>query len=274
MLLSTNLTPTIITLNQSSSGNFLQDCPSTKVIDPPSTLASVMHGNSTVTSKLPHRIHLQLHEEPLIKTICKEAGWDKPIYDSVDWLAFGAAFGSLPKGSQITYSKLTHGIINTNAQNKRFYNKDGNCLCCTSFQESITHMLTCQETHTLSNRRKQQDALIASIASQGTHKQIVECIKYGLLNYENMHYDGPVVCYPPTYRSLLPLDVTLTQAIHAQSTIGWEHFLRGRVSLHWRKAYNINIGKHTSGIQSADLWTSNLIQHILKYSATLWSYRN
>lgn len=274
MLLSTNLTPTIITLNQSSSGNFLQDCPSTKVIDPPSTLASVMHGNSTVTSKLPHRIHLQLHEEPLIKTICKEAGWDKPIHDSVDWLAFGAAFGSLPKGSQITYSKLTHGIINTNAQNKRFYNKDGNCLCCTSFQESITHMLTCQETHTLSNRRKQQDALIASIASQGTHKQIVECIEYGLLNYENMHYDGPVVCYPPTYRSLLPLDVTLTQAIHAQSTIGWEHFLRGRVSLHWRKAYNINIGKHTSGIQSADLWTSNLIQHILKYSATLWSYRN
>jgi hypothetical protein len=84
----------------------------------------VTYQNSTTTSKLPYLIHLQLHEKPLIRTICNEASWDKPTYDSVDWSAFGAAFVSLPKGSQITYSKLLHGIINTNAQNKKFYNKD------------------------------------------------------------------------------------------------------------------------------------------------------
>lgn len=51
-------------------------------------------------------------------------------------------------------------------------------------------------------------------------------------NGEEMH--------SPTIGSVQPIDVTITQAYRAQSsTIGWDHFLCGRISVHWGQAYHL-----------------------------------
>ncbi len=47
--------------------------PSQKVIDPPSERASINYDGSKITSKLPSLLRHQLHDAPLIRTICKEA---------------------------------------------------------------------------------------------------------------------------------------------------------------------------------------------------------
>jgi hypothetical protein len=52
------------------------------------------------------------------------------------------------------------------------------------------------------------------------------------------------------------------------------NFLRGRISLHWRKAYTLSKkGGHPNAIP-APKWTSTLIRSILDYSSALWSFWN
>jgi ribonuclease HI len=248
--------------------------PSTIVIDPPSSRASITFENSTITSKLPKLIHHGLHVQPLIATICKEAKWSKSTYDSVDWEAFGKAFTNLQKGRQVSCSKLTHGIINTNDQNQRFYKSTGTCPCCLDQRETITHLFTCQEPKTKANRNNLQSALVTALTKIRTPERILECIQYGLTTYEESQEDPSLDTRAPTYGSLKPVDISLTQAIHAQNTIGWEHFLRGRLSIHWRKAYTISQTSSQSKAPPASQWISTFIQRVLEYSSALWSFRN
>jgi hypothetical protein len=223
-----------------------------------------------ITSKLATIIKQELHTEPLIATICKEAKWTRSMFNSVDWEAYSKAFHNLPRGKQITYSKLTHGIINTNAQNFRFYNLSDKCPCCNLTRETIPHLLTCQEEAMLAHRRNAQTKLLDKLRQHRTPECILTCIQHGLDNWEK-YLDTEEEMHSPTAGTVQPIDVTLTQAYHAQTnTIGWDQFLRGRISVHWGKAFQLS---QRSSKKNCNSWTANLISSLLDYTSSLWQYR-
>jgi hypothetical protein len=146
-------------ITQDLAYNFLKQphpssIPSPRVVAPPPENILLEYDNSLITPKMPQLLKYHVHEEPLIDTICKEAKWDRTIFHSVDWVAYGKAFQNLPRGKQISCSKLNHGIINKNVQNSRFYNLSNKIPYCSLHQESITHLLTCQDT-VAGNHRKE-----------------------------------------------------------------------------------------------------------------------
>ncbi len=83
-----------------------QYIPSATVIAPPTESVQLEYGTSLITSNLCQILKHQLHTEPLITTICKEAKWTRNTFDSIDWKSFGIAFQRLPRGKQISYSKI------------------------------------------------------------------------------------------------------------------------------------------------------------------------
>lgn len=158
---------------------------STKVIAPPTEQVLLEYENSMITSKLAVVVLKQeLHTELLIATICKEAKWTRSIFHSVDWEAYSKAFHKLPRGKQITYIKLTHGITNTNVKNSRFYNLSDRCLCCNLTHEMIPHLLTCQEETTKENRRNAQTKLFDKLQQLQTPECLLTCIQHALEHWE------------------------------------------------------------------------------------------
>jgi hypothetical protein len=241
--------------------------PSYKVITPPSEKVSVYYNNSTLTSKLFQTIHHQLHSAPLITTICKEANWDIKTFRMVDWSSFGKAFQQLPKSKQISYSKLTHGIINTNVQNYKFYGLTALCPCCKTQKETVSHVFTCQAQDVLENRRIEQAFFLATLQKIKTHPKIISCIQHGIMEWERQGQDSQNM-RAPTIGSVLPLDIALTQAFRDQSKyIGWDHFLRGRISPHWSKAFAISNGP-TSNQRYTATWGIDLVSSLIIYSSS------
>jgi hypothetical protein len=53
--------------------------------------------------------------------ICKHEQWTVTEFRDVDWEAHEYALLSPWSCIRITYSKLTNKLLNTNAQNRRFY---------------------------------------------------------------------------------------------------------------------------------------------------------
>lgn len=68
--------------------------------------------------------------------------------------------------------------------------------------------------------------------------------------------------------------MALPQAFRSQCTIGWEHFLRGRTSIQWEKAYSLTQERKDSTKTSSKTWTSNLIALLLFYTFSLWTLWN
>jgi ribonuclease HI len=248
--------------------------PSAKVTTPPKEKVSIKFENSNITSHLPSLICHQLHAEPLIKTICKEAKWDREIFNSVDWEAFGAAFSAMPRGTQMSYSKLTHGIINTNMQNFRFYGTSELCPCCLEHKETITHMFTCLEAPVTAHRLVAQQELWSKLRDLGTHNSLVENLIHGMEQWAAPNGGDPITTRALTSGSVLPLDVALVNAFRSQCKIGWEHFHRGRISTQWRKAFQLTQRDSTTNNLTPKKWAEKLISLILHYSLSLWKFRN
>ncbi len=165
---------------------------------------------------MPQLIRFQLHAEPLVTTICKETKWSHSTFYSVHWEAYGKAFQNLPRGKQISYSKLTHGIINTNVQNSRFYKLSDTCPSCGCHQETIAHLLTCQKEATLAHRNEALSTFIARLKTISTPESISSTIQHGLQQWEDHQTDHKELS-PSTIGSVQPIDVALTQAFRAQS---------------------------------------------------------
>jgi hypothetical protein len=114
-------------------------------IAPPSSLITLKSCYS-LTSKWHATLQEQAHADSLHQTIYKNSKWSEDQFNMVDWAAFKYFLHCLSWGRQISYCKLLHGIHNTNAQNKKFYNQPGLCPHCQLHQESFCHMMTCQHS--------------------------------------------------------------------------------------------------------------------------------
>jgi hypothetical protein len=151
----------------------------------------------------------------------------------VDWDAFSKASKKLPRWQQLSYCKIIHELINTNVQNSKLYNKDPSCPCCLQCPETLEHILKCQEPSIKENRMALQRTLQEYLEKIKTPQTILDTILYGL-----NHWEKDQAVRAPTRGSLKPLDILLTNAYTEQSQeLGWNHFLRGRLSKYWGQAY-------------------------------------
>ena len=123
----------------------------------------------------------------------------------------------------------------------------------------------------MEHRKSEQKILFNKLQRIKTPQKIIECIQHGLTKWESLNQES-ITMSAPTYGSVRPLDIALTQAFRDQTKhIGWEHFLKGRISIHWCKAFHIGSPKSQ---EDATSWGAELITHLLMYSSSLWKFRN
>jgi hypothetical protein len=243
-----------------------------QVIDPPSYEISVLFDGSTLTSKLQQFISSQLYSKSLQDTICKNENWTCETFQLVDWNAYQKAFTSASRSHRISLCKISHRLVNTNSQNKKYYNKPDICPCCNLLPETFAHVLNCSSDETSIQRKAQQQLLKTKLLALQTPSPIVNAILQGLQQWERQQLDITLKLRAPTYGSVQPLSVAITQAFTEQSTkISWESFLRGRISKKWGKAYAQ--ATNSRGLPFTT-WTSSVVTILLSYSSAAWDTRN
>ena len=71
----------------------------------------------------------------------------------------------------------------------------------------------------------------------------------------------------------IPVPHTLTDLAAAQSAIGWEHVLRGRLSHQWAATQHVHMGAYCHK-KNGTTWLTTVIQKILQGWLDLWDLRN
>ena len=121
---------------------------------PPGYKVRLLQDNIVVTSKLYTILIRNLHDKLLEKHLLRKTGWTLHTFHLVAWEAHERAFHRLPRFSHHYTSKLLHGLVNKNKQNNLYYGKSSLCPLCNTYEETLSHVLTCSHEKALTSRTK------------------------------------------------------------------------------------------------------------------------
>ncbi len=90
----------------------------------------------------------------------------------------------------------------------------------------------------VSSHRASAKSLLETSVLSNTPNLLTKMLLHGLDQWENM--ENTTTSPTPFLRgTVIPTEVALLQAFQSQSSIGWDHLLRGRLSKHWEQVYTL-----------------------------------
>jgi hypothetical protein len=152
---------------------------------PPSSTAFLIltaHLNSKWQATMSER----LHSIAIEKNICKNSSWTSKQFNMIDWKALHQCLEGLPRLRQLSYCKLTHGLLHTNSQKNKYYKLTADCPLCGLSPETINHILCCSHQEAIDAHLKQQEALWKQLSSINTPPLVLLHLQQGIQG----HLDG------------------------------------------------------------------------------------
>jgi len=237
-----------------STKEAIQDLPSSReYLPPPHSEVTLQFNGSPLTTRIRSTLRRALYENKILATICKQEGWTESLFHQVDWGACEYAMQRTWSCKRIAYTKLNHALLNTNAQNKKFYRKSDLCPCCSMSPETLTHVFTCPSPEVANFRNKQQEILWTNLNLIHTPDKVLHSIKAGIIGLASKQSRDDFI-----------------PAFHHQTQLGWEALLRGRISFMWRTAF-CSASEYDSKPNLK--WAGQLVLFLLQYSQQLWNFR-
>jgi hypothetical protein len=166
-------------------------------------------------------------------------------------------------------AKQIHNLFNTNQQNHKYYGKSTFCPSCSSEVETLPHVLSHQSSGASKSRALALSVLQADLTTIGTPPSAIAAITHGTLEWECTQRQQEYFVHAITRGSLQGPDMLLTRAFTDQfHTIGWTHFLMGKLSHKWGAAVALYMKKpHDWKFQST--WTAQTIHCLWKYTQSI-----
>jgi hypothetical protein len=233
--------------------------PQTEYISPPNNTVTTYYKGKPLVEKIKETIRRDTYLPTIQATICKQEDWSEEAFLSIDWAAHEYAFSRTWSCKRISYTKLTHKLLNTNVQNRKYYGKSDLCPCCVSTAETLAHVFICPSPDTTVFRLNQQEVLWNQLTLINTPEEVQTAIQSGIKTLEG------------TIDTQIFTSKTVTSAFADQSILGWEPFLRGRISHQWQAAFD---GEEAPvNTKDSYKWAGQLVTLLLNYAQQLWIFR-
>jgi hypothetical protein len=219
--------PTCYVPCESNPNNFIEICFQ-------ELYASLFIRGEKITSNWKERLTQQLLDRDLQEYLMEKEQWMTHSFQHICWKRNETALKRISKAIQAQTAKMCHNLRNTGAQHVQWYGEAKPCYMCGD-NEDWRHVITC----------KSLDAELIIADSWIKFRKVIE--KWGIsqdiwIAIENRlhHYtmnpkkrdrdNTPTDTSPPFGPTLYVPRNRLKLAFRAQSQIGWENFLKGRLS--------------------------------------------
>ena len=219
-----------------------------------------INGNLVYTA-LKDTVMAHLHSQTMKSYLQNKYNWSETEFNRIDWTSHAKGLASFTNLQQITVTKYIHGWLATKRRRFRQGIYDSP-LCPLCFREETDlHLFTCSYERMAEFRRRQflefDKALHRSVPPQ-----TVSAIQSGM---RSIGTPGITTLYTDKFTT----DSTLRQAMLDQESIGWDHFLKGRLSNKWKDQQYL-----PTFTKNPDSWSKTIIIDILQMTCRLWQQRN
>jgi hypothetical protein len=218
---------------------------------------------SKITSHMKERLTQQLLDAELRAYLEKKELWSAQQFESIDWTNYRSAFKRLSKGRQTAVAKATHNLWHTGTRHQQYFGEAKACCMCNCETEDWRHVLTCGSIYASLYRAVSWGKLRKSMDRWHLPQDFWTTIEKGVNYYtERPHKrttqskeNEPQKPFGVTFNTPRNL---LQQAFRTQSHIGWENFLKGRISRDWLTYVRHN-EENSNGHGKSQDWSAKFI---------------
>jgi zinc-binding in reverse transcriptase len=225
-----------------------------------------IHG-CAVTRNIEATVHRSKHLAPIKEYYCKRFDWCPDTLKSIDWDVFSMVYTKFPRTrtffSKFGWKQLPIG----NRLHKWSPSYDHRCPSCDQDYETDDHIFQCD--HILRRQwvidlfREMQDKFGSFI-----DPELLTIIQIGLSSF----FSDTAPDFSPRFSATSSTSRYLA-LIAQQTSIGWDHFLRGKLGTEW----GIRQYKHAKRfdlLEASKQWQNSLVRFFAHSSHQLWQIRN
>jgi hypothetical protein len=144
----------------------------------------------------------------------------------------------------------------------------GYCRQCNLYIENEDHIIRCwiPSRHKIQNEWRHE--FTTFLSESHTSIAIKDSLCYGFHNWLESGRNTPGIPPLPTRKA------DVMQAYNEQANIGWQNFIRGRMTITWGTLINRHVAKQKRYTFNAEHWGTKLMSIHWKYILRIWETRN
>ena len=237
----------------------------------PANNTALKIGDTFITSKQRETLHSSHLSQALRAHMVHQFDWSEGLPSQIWWSIHGKAIQLLSHNDRMRIQKFIFNRWATNSRQAKYFSHIlPVCSTCSHSTENEDHILRCLSPSRAQLRVLWLNDLDRFLSAPHTHDAVRQAILLGINAWlKNTK--------PPTLQLSIPdASTQLLQAYEEQAIIGWDHFLRGRLSLVWAHLAQFHL--ETQGISnicmSAERWGRRIISINWIGVLSLWECRN
>jgi hypothetical protein len=220
-----------------------------------------------ITRQFHKAIHNQQHLASLRQYYRARFHWSFDVFGCIDWQHYSMAYRQFPR-QRTFFSKLGWKKLPVAARlHKRTPCYDHRCPTCAADHEDDDHVYQCQHITRTQWRTSILDKIQDKLGPI-LDPDLMAIIRIGLRSYFEDSPPDFSERFPQGYSST-PYNDVITQ----QNAIGWDHFIRGKVSKEWQQV-QYQYAKRYGMLKQSEGCMLGLIKLMANLSFQLWELRN
>jgi hypothetical protein len=220
-----------------------------------------------VTRNIEATVQRAQHTGPIRDYLCKRFTWDQVTFESIDWAVHTAVYSKIPR-TRTFFCKLGWKQLPIGARlHKWSPSYDHRCPSCDQEHEDDDHVYRCAHMLRAQWRTDLFRALQDKFGSF-LDPDLLAIIRIGLTSF---FADSSV-----DFTERFPADSQdhpYTRLITQQGLIGWDHFIRGKISKEWG-ARQYAYARRYNLLDESKQWQTALVRFLAHSSQRLWQIRN
>lgn len=201
-----------------------------------------------------------------------ELGWHEDAFDRVDWLSLDFALSKKSKMYQVWIAKQASSFCGSRLMTSRmFNNSDTCCPSCLRPDERASHLNLCLCPERTKQFKESVATLQAWLDKRHTHPDIAFWVPRYLFGRNRIQFQALPFYAPPYLR--MRLSPQMQRLAEEQDSIGWTHFLEGKISKQFYHIQQAYLAGSPSPLNGRD-WVKSFISELLQISHTQWLFRN
>ena len=221
----------------------------------PMESASVFYNGNKISRECGPEIRFQVGRKEARHYYLTELGWLSATFDSFDWPSRDAALAGKHDMFRNSLSKQSSSFCATGKNMGRWFDSEVTCCPnCLAPHEDASHLiLHCPDTGRLSLFRTELQELQSWLLQPHTHPGIASML------YSYIYDNGRT-----SMASVAPSDRQLQRLTNSQDVIGWDHFMKGKLSIYFQEVQREHLLSSPSMMTALD-WMTQFISLILQY---------
>jgi hypothetical protein len=164
----------------------------------------------------------------------KKQGWSSKIINSIWWSTYYRSLSSLSNTEKLCIKKLVNNRWETLSREQKYYKRQSrtsHCGQCKLYVKNDEHIIRCRIATRQSVRDKWRTDITTYLLESHTPKAIQEAICHGFFTWlKSRRNTGDIPPLPMRNREFM-------KAFELQTTLGWNHFAKGRMVIERGKYY-------------------------------------